>query len=121
MEILGVGPLEILFIFMLVLIIFGPRDLQKAGRTMGRTLNKLVRSDTWQVFNQVSRKIRNLPTTLMREANLDDLTKVDPAASGVKTSAYQQGYQPVEPVPGKEPVDGTAESESKSPQGPAGG
>lgn len=71
MEILGIGPSELVFIIIIALIVLGPRDMQKAGRTVGRWLNNLVRSDGWKAFQQTSREIRNLPTKLMREANLE--------------------------------------------------
>ncbi len=71
MEIFGIGPSELLFIVILALIILGPKDMQKAGKTIGRWLNNLVKSDGWKAFQQTSREIRNLPTKLMREANLE--------------------------------------------------
>ena len=71
MEILGIGPSELLFIIIIALIVLGPRDMQKAGKTVGRWLNSLVRSDGWKAFQQTSREIRSLPTRLMREANME--------------------------------------------------
>ena len=71
MEILGVGWQELIFIFLIALIVLGPKDMQKAGRTIGRWLNQLVRSDGWKALQQTSRELRKLPTALMREANMD--------------------------------------------------
>ena len=71
MEILGVGPQELIFIIIIALIVLGPKDMQKAGKTIGKWLNTLMRSDGWKVFQQTSRELRNLPTNLMREANMD--------------------------------------------------
>ena len=71
MEILGIGPQELIFIVIIALIVLGPKDMQKAGRTIGRWLNKVVKSDGWKAFQQTSRELRNLPNTLMREANMD--------------------------------------------------
>jgi sec-independent protein translocase protein TatB len=71
MEILGIGPSELIFIVILAIIILGPKDMQKAGRTIGRWLNNIVRSDGYKAFQQTSREIRNLPTKLMRDANLE--------------------------------------------------
>jgi Sec-independent protein translocase protein TatA len=75
MEILGIGPLELLLIMLLAVIILGPKDLQKVGKSIGQTLNKLVKSDTWRTVQQASDKVKNLPTELMRDAELDDLKK----------------------------------------------
>src|SRR5512138_1367364 len=71
MEILGVGPSELIFIVLLAIIILGPKDMQKAGKSIGRFLNQLVRSDSWKVFQKTSTEIRNLPRNLMREANME--------------------------------------------------
>jgi len=71
MEILGVGASELFFIIVIALIVLGPKDMQKAGRTIGRWLNQLVRSDSWKVFQKTSAEMRNLPTKLMRDANLE--------------------------------------------------
>jgi sec-independent protein translocase protein TatB len=77
MEIFGIGPQELFFIVLIAIIVLGPRDMQKAGKTVGRWLNQVMRSDGWRAFQRVSREIRNLPTNLMREANLEELQKMD--------------------------------------------
>ena len=71
MEILGVGWQELIFIVIIALIVLGPKDMQKAGKTIGRWLNQLVNSDTWKVFQQTSGELRNLPRNLMKEANME--------------------------------------------------
>jgi sec-independent protein translocase protein TatB len=71
MEILGIGPSELVFIIIIALIVLGPKDMQKAGKNIGRWLNTLVRSDGWKAFQQTSKELRTLPTKLMREANLE--------------------------------------------------
>jgi len=72
MEVLGIGPLEFLMVILLALIILGPKEMQNAGKTLGKNLNKLVKSDVWKVFRQTSEKIKYLPNELMREAEMDD-------------------------------------------------
>ena len=71
MEFLGIGAPELIFILLIAIIVLGPKDMQKAGRTIGRWLNQLVRSEGWRALQQTSREVRKLPTTLMKEANLD--------------------------------------------------
>jgi sec-independent protein translocase protein TatB len=77
MEILGIGPSELLFIVVLALIILGPKDMQKAGRTLGRWLRQVVTSDGWKFFQQTSREIQTLPNRLMREAALEELKDME--------------------------------------------
>ena len=71
MEIFGVGASEFIFIILIAIIILGPKDMQKAGRTIGRFLNQLIRSDSWKIFQRTSNELRNLPRNLMREANME--------------------------------------------------
>jgi len=73
MEILGIGPLELLFIILLALIILGPKDMEKTGKSIGRGLTKLVKSDTWKTVRQASEKVKSLPTELMREAGMEEM------------------------------------------------
>jgi len=72
MDFLGIGPLELIFILLIALIIFGPNDIVRAGKTLGSFMRKVVRSDGWRAFQQASKGMRDLPTTLMREAGLDE-------------------------------------------------
>ena len=72
MDFLGVGPLELFFIVIIALIIFGPNDIVKAGKTAGSFLRKLVTSDGWQTFQQARKGMSNLPSTLMREAGIEE-------------------------------------------------
>ena len=73
MELLGVGPLELVFIVLIALIVIGPRDIGKTARAAGRFLNRMYKSDTWRAITQASRNLRNLPNQLAREAELDEL------------------------------------------------
>lgn len=75
MDILGIGPLEFLFIILLALIILGPKDMVKAGRSIGRFLRKLVTSSEWRTVQSATREFKNLPTTLMREAGIEEAQK----------------------------------------------
>ncbi len=76
MEILGIGPLEALFILLIALIAVGPKDLGKAARSAGRMLNQLYKSEAWQNLGEASRSIRTLPNRLAREAALEELAQV---------------------------------------------
>lgn len=72
MDFLGVGPVELLYILLIALIVLGPKDMVKAGRTFGRWLRKLVTSSSWQTIQKTSRDLRYLPNRLMREAGLEE-------------------------------------------------
>lgn len=122
MEILGIGAPELIFIIIIALIVLGPKDMQKAGRTIGRWLNQLIRSDGWKVFQRTSAELRNLPRTLMRDANSEiaeverDLRnaidpRIDPAAPAGKNPAAAPRTTPPPkreyPAAGEPPSPGT--------------
>lgn len=72
MEILGIGPLELFFILIIALIVLGPKDMVKTGRTIGRFLRSLATSPTWRAVSRTSTELRNLPNKLIRDAGLED-------------------------------------------------
>jgi sec-independent protein translocase protein TatB len=91
-EILGIGPSELVFIVIIAIIVLGPRDMQKAGRTIGKWLRRVVTSDGWKLFQQTSREIQTLPNRLMREAAVDELREVQnelrqPLATSIKPTS----------------------------------
>jgi sec-independent protein translocase protein TatB len=124
MEFLGIGPSELVFIILLAIIILGPKDMQKAGRTVGRWLNQLIRSDGWKALQRASREIRNLPTNLMREANMEELQEmgkdirqsIDPRHPSVSSTSRElpPSNQPESsPQPPTDNIDAPQESEPK--------
>ena len=136
MEILGIGPLEALFVLILALLVVGPKDLGKAARSFGRFLNRLYRSEAWSAITQASRNLRTLPNRLAREAALEELdearSELHQASQGLGRELGRFGRElkggppstselPAEaPQPGSgSPGPGTAAAESK-PDSPAG-
>ena len=73
MEVLGVGPLEVLLIVLLAIVLFGPKDIARTARTAGRTLNRLYHSEGWRTLLRTSETLRTLPNRLAREAELEEL------------------------------------------------
>jgi sec-independent protein translocase protein TatB len=115
MDIFGIGASELVFIILIAIIVLGPKDMQKAGRTIGRFLNQLMRSEGWKIFQRTSNELRNLPRNLMREANMEvmeaekDLRRViDPRSNppaprsssspSVPPSNEAENLPPVDPV-----------------------
>ena len=97
MEILGIGAPELIFIVIIALIVLGPKDMQKAGRTIGKWLRDTVTSDSWKLFQQTTRELRNLPNRLMRDAN-EDINKIgDELNTAINTTENRRSsfVQPV--------------------------
>lgn len=95
MELFGIGPMELVFIILLAIIIFGPKDIVNTSKTVGKSLNKFVRSDTWKNINQTTRELKNLPTRLMRETGLDDLEKSTKEEMAQVDTAIQKSIEPI--------------------------
>jgi len=93
MEILGVGMSELVFIVIIMLIVLGPKDMQKAGKTIGKFLRDIVTSDGWKIFQQTSRELRTLPNKLMREAN-DELNQIGNQIGNPSNRALQRPSTP---------------------------
>jgi Sec-independent protein translocase protein TatA len=102
MEILGVGLPELIFILLLVLVIFGPKDLEKAGKMAGRAIFRFLNSDTWKAIRQVGK----LPAELVRQAGLDELR--DSLDAGKKAPSPTIGT-PAGPAPAAGPTAAAAE------------
>lgn len=71
MEILGIGAPELVFILLIVIIVLGPQDMQKAGKTVGRWLNQMKDSEGWKLIRDTTSELRTLPNKLMRDANME--------------------------------------------------
>ena len=125
MEILGIGASELAFIALIAIIILGPKDMQKAGKTIGRWLNRFVHSDGWKALQRATREIQNLPTNLMREANLEELKEInkdiqqniDPRHPAVSTTP-SPSRNPSPSPKADLPLSDQTETSSDSPQPP---
>jgi sec-independent protein translocase protein TatB len=90
MEILGIGASELVFVVIIALIVLGPKDMQKAGRTIGKWMRDIVTSDGWKAFQKTSNELRNVPARLMRDAN-EELDKFNKDInSGLQVDKPQQ-------------------------------
>jgi sec-independent protein translocase protein TatB len=106
MEILGIGASELVFILLIAIIVMGPTQMKQAGRTIGRWLNQMNRSEIWKLLRDTSNEISNLPRKWMREANMEvweaeqelrntiDPRTRKPVASQPKPKSFQQAPPP---------------------------
>lgn len=72
MDLLGIGPMELAFIVIIALIVLGPKDMAKTGRTVGKFMRDVVRSDTWKAIRTTTKELEHLPNRMMREAGLEE-------------------------------------------------
>jgi sec-independent protein translocase protein TatB len=71
MQIFGIGPLEFIFILVIMVLVLGPRGMVQAARETGKFIRKIVRSPLWRDIVGTSREIRNLPQKIVREAGIE--------------------------------------------------
>ncbi len=94
MDLLGVGPLELIFVLLIIFLVLGPNDMAKTGKKLGRFLASVRKSEFWSGVTKVTREMRDLPNTLMREAELEDVVKdLEKDARDLKgiSKEFQQG------------------------------
>ena len=83
MDILGIGVPELVFIVIIALIVLGPKDMQKTGKTIGTWMRKVVLSPEWREIKDASLKLKRLPNQLMQEANLEEFEQYKRDLGGI--------------------------------------
>ncbi len=72
MNILGIGPFELLIIAIIALVFVGPKGLSDLGYKIGRFVRKVTRSPWWQDLMSTTRDINELPGKIMRDIDLEN-------------------------------------------------
>jgi sec-independent protein translocase protein TatA len=92
----SIGMPELIIIFVIALIIFGPRKLPELGRSLGRSLSE---------FKRASNELKN---TLEEEIRIEDQrVPAKPAATSSEATSAATVPQGDEPVAGR-PADQSA-------------
>jgi len=78
MEILNLGIPELLFILIVMLIVWGPKEMANNARKTARFVRKLTQSDTWRMVRDTTNELRDLPNQLVREAALEEWEQKNP-------------------------------------------
>jgi TatA/E family protein of Tat protein translocase len=102
------GP-EIVFIFVLALLLFGPRKLPEIGRTFGRTLAELRKAT------------HEFRSTLEREIDVERLSAARPAPGSTPGTPANTAHEAVPRRPASPPREGpSVPSEDEPPPETAG-
>lgn len=72
MKIFNIGAGELIFILLLVVIIFGPRNMVKTARDAGAFLRKMTKSPYWKEVWATRRELEEIPRMIAKEAQLDE-------------------------------------------------
>ena len=89
MNFLGIGPGELLLIFILALIVFGPRRLPEIGRSLGKTIREF-REASQEFTDQFSHELQAASDEL--EAASHTLKGEKPKGSG-ESGTESQGLE----------------------------
>ena len=82
---LGIG--EIIFILIIAVIVFGPKNMVKTARDIGGFLRKVTKSPYWQEVWATRRDLTELPKIIAKEAQLDDTIRdLNKETNGMKSS-----------------------------------
>jgi len=85
MSFFGIGPMELIFILIIMVLVLGPKNMVISAKKMGITLRKIVKSPLWATVMDTSREIREIPTRLIREAGIEeDLKGIKSATDSIK-------------------------------------
>lgn len=68
----GIGLPELIILALLGFVVIGPERSQDLALRSGRFLRTAMRSQWWREFNQVAHALRDLPTTLVRMAEIEE-------------------------------------------------
>ncbi len=107
----SLGVPELIFIFALALLIFGPRKLPEIGRTIGRGLSEFRKAST-----DLKRSINaEMIEEEMRQTDPRQILREDPAPSARRPGADKAGGKPASsdpPSPSAPPEGSVARSPS---------
>lgn len=68
MEILGIGPLELLLIALIAIVVLGPKEMKNLGRKIAEWLRKLRSSEIWST----TKDVMDTPSRILRETGLEE-------------------------------------------------
>ncbi|NDJ51677.1 MAG: hypothetical protein GYB68_01175 [Chloroflexi bacterium] len=68
----GVGLPELIILALVSFVLIGPERSRDVALKVGRFMRTVIRSDLWGDFTQVAQSVRDLPTTLVRMAELEE-------------------------------------------------
>lgn len=85
MSFFGIGPMQLIFILIIMILVLGPKNMVVSAQKLGVTLRKIVKSPLWATVMDTSREIREIPTRLIREAGIEeDLKNIKTTTNSLK-------------------------------------
>ncbi len=72
MEILNIGPIELIVFFLIMFFLLGPKGMVLTAAKIGGWIRKLVHSPIWKEIMGYSQEIRELPQKIMDDTGLKE-------------------------------------------------
>ena len=117
MRVLNVGIREVSLLLVIMLILFGPKQMQENARNLARAIRKFVRSDTWRTFIGVVDDVNTIKDQVIRESGLqevqDSLRGVTRSLDQIDADLHRENLAeprpngPVTPEPPQQNTDGS--------------
>lgn len=93
----GLGLPELVILALLGFVVIGPERSHEVALKTGRFLRSVMTSTWWREFNQVAQAIRDMPTTLVRMAEIEETqAELRQAMSDIQDSTQVDFSQPAE-------------------------
>ncbi len=73
MRIFNVGIREVILLLVIMLILFGPKQMQENARNLARGIRKFVRSDTWRTFLGLVGDVNTIKDQVIRESGIREV------------------------------------------------
>ena len=115
MQLLGIGPLELLLIAVIAVIVLGPKGMVSGAREAGKAIRKIVHSPIWREVVDTSREIRKFPRKIVREAGIEkDLEDLRRSTQGTLNEINRSRHPQISPV--KKPEGNETGAEPSQPE-----
>lgn len=73
MRIFNIGIREIILLLVIMLILFGPNQMQENARKLAQGIRKMVRSKTWRTFLGVVDDVNTIKDQVIRESGIREV------------------------------------------------
>ncbi len=73
MRFFNVGIREVILLLVIMLILFGPRQMQENARNLARGIRKFVRSDAWRTFLGLYDDVNTIKDQVIRESGIQEV------------------------------------------------
>ncbi len=75
MNFFNIGFPELILVLIIMLVFLGPERMTSGARSLARFISRVVRSNAWRDFFGLYKEIKQYPSQLMKEVQLEEINK----------------------------------------------